>query len=203
MNLMENTYLNFDFIEFGSSTSSTSSTSSSSSPVSPASPAKKPKELKELKELKRVRNITSLNLLPDIPPKFFSPDYTIKRKVHNDELIEQISFDLYQSTDYWDILLVLNGMTSMNQLPVNNDIVIIKAEKKLQEWKDKGALLNIPMTSALLLKKYNEFLLLEETLNEKYRYINYISPEDMSELLADIEANKTKAKINKSLIINI
>ena len=188
MRLMKNTYLDFDFIEFGSNVT------------------KKPKELKELKELKeakKVRNTTSLNLLPDIPPKFFGPDYTIKRKVHNDELIEQISFDLYQSTDYWDILLVLNGMTSMNQLPVNNDIVIIKAEKKLQEWKDKGALLNIPMTSELLLKKYNEFLLQEENLNEKYRYINYVSAEDMSELLADIEANKTKTKINRGLIINI
>ena len=150
---------------------------------------------------KDIKNMTCLGLLPDIPDKFHGTDYIIKRKVHDDELIEQIAYNIYENTDYWDILLALNGMTSMNQLPVNNDIVIIRADKKLQAWKDKGSLLNSIMTPEILLEKYNEFLILEEELNEKYRYINYISVEDMSELLADLESAKSTTKINKNLIV--
>lgn len=155
-----------------------------------------------LKDDNTVKNTTTLNLLPSIPDKYFSNDYILEYKVADDRLLESIAFELYENTNYWDILLILNGMRSMNELPVNHDIVISRADRKLLEWKKKGALLPGNLTDEVIQNKYENILLLEEELNEKFRYIKYISTDDLSELEADLTSIKSHVKINENLIIN-
>jgi len=156
----------------------------------------------KLKNGEKVKNTTTLNLLPDIPNKYFTDEYILQYKVTDDRLLESISFELYESTDYWDILLILNSMRNMNELPVNYDIVINRADKKISEWKSKGNLLPKNMTDEIIQAKYEEILAEEVELNEKFRYIKYISKEDLSELEADLDILKSEVKLNKNLIIN-
>ena len=40
-------------------------------------------------------------------------------QVSNDERIEVISFNIYRSSDYWDLLLLINNIKDFRKLPVN------------------------------------------------------------------------------------
>ncbi len=148
-----------------------------------------------------VENTTTLGLLPTIPEKYFTEDYYILKKIEDDRLLEAISYEIYENTNYWDLLMVLNGMTTMNQLPVNYDVILLKAEQELSGWLDRANLMYTYLTDEQKEEKYNVLLdkLVEE--NEKYRSIRYISPTDLSELLADLDNAKNEIKINKKIII--
>ena len=149
-----------------------------------------------------VENTTTLGILPAIPEKYFTENYYILKKVENDRLLEALSWEIYENTNYWDILMVLNGMTTMNQLPVNFDVVMIRAERELEGWVKRGNLMYSHLSNSEIKEKYNEIEAEQVELNEKYRNIKYISPIDLSELLADLENVKNEVKINKNLIIN-
>ena len=149
-----------------------------------------------------VENITTLGILPDIPLKYFTEDYYRLKKIEDDRLLESLSWDIYDNTNYWDILMVLNNMSSMSELPVNYDIVLLRAERELEGWILQGELMYSFLTDAQILEKYNQILESEIEKNEKYRSIKYISPTDLSELLADLTLVKDEVKIDKELIIS-
>jgi hypothetical protein len=148
-----------------------------------------------------VRNTTTLNLLPDIPEKFFSNEYLLTKKIQDDTLLEAISFELYETTDYWDVLMIINDMKSMNELPVNYDIILDRVDIKLYKWKKKGNLLSSVMTDEVIDKKYKEILQEEVELNEKFRFIKYISQDSLSELISELDKLKSSKKINKKILI--
>jgi len=152
-------------------------------------------------DIGRMENITTLNILPDIPEKFFTKDYILLKKIEDDVLLEAISFELYKNTNYWDILMVLNGMRSMNELPVNYDIVLLKVERELKGWLEQANLIYSFLSDEQVNIKYEEILKEEIEKNEKYRNFKYISPTDLSELLADLDSKKDTIKINPNLII--
>ena len=148
---------------------------------------------------KIVQNTTSLNLLPDIPEKFYGNEYMLEYKVDDDRLLEALSFELYDSTDYWDILFVYNKMSNMNELPVNYDIVLNKADKKMYEWKQKGKLLPENFTDEIIDKKYKEILEEEVKLNEKYRIINILIQQIYQNLKQYLIKYQKKQKLIKIL----
>lgn len=105
-------------------------------------------------------------------------------QVSNDERIEVISFNIYRSSDYWDLLLLINEIKDFRKLPVNQD----KLEKRLNEiyseWLDT---FGKNKTEAQKLEKHQE---LEQELfleNEKYRIIKYINIDKISEIKAMIK----------------
>jgi hypothetical protein len=99
-----------------------------------------------------VRNLTEINTLPDIPEKYFTNEYLKLYLMENDRLIESLSFELYESTNYWDLLLKLNGITNTSHLPVNNDIILIRTSESLTRWMKAGAV----MKGINLVEQYNE-----------------------------------------------
>jgi hypothetical protein len=48
--------------------------------------------------------------------------------------IEQLAYDYYSDVNYWDVILVLNNMSTYLQLPQSNDIIIDNTLKKLTKW---------------------------------------------------------------------
>ena len=108
----------------------------------------------------------------------------LEYQVSNDERIEVISFNIYRSSDYWDLLLLINDIKDFRKLPVNQD----KLEKRLNEiyseWLDA---FGKNKTEAQKLEKHQE---LEQELfleNEKYRIIKYINIDKISEIKAMIK----------------
>ena len=176
-----------------------------------------------------VRNLTEINTLPDIPEKYSTNEYSKLYLMENDRLIESLSFELYENTNYWDILLKLNGVTNVSHLPVNNDIILLRATSSLTRWMKAGAVMKginlieqyddvitilesgakVEVTEEgeqdqqVVKRKYLSILDEETEKNERYRNFKYLSLGDMSELEADLDVLKQRPKIPEGLIINI
>jgi len=149
-----------------------------------------------------VKNITRFNLLPEIPDKFKSIDFTEKVKIDDNELIEFISFKLYETTDYWDILLFINNIKNLDELPVDYDILIDRAQREIDIWKNKYRTLSFELTDEAINNKYINILEDLKVKNEKFRFLTYIPVEYMSEIITYIDDNINLVKINKNIIIN-
>jgi len=148
-----------------------------------------------------VRNITTLGILPDIPAKYLENRHLLEKLVEDDRLMESLSFELYGTPKHWDLLMVVNNMQSLFDLPVNHDIILNRVEKKLIDWKNRGRNLTVRITDKMILNKYKEMLIEEEEKNNRFRKIKYINPGSLSGLASDLEALKNEDKINKKLII--
>lgn len=148
-------------------------------------------------------NFTSFPLLHNIPDKYFTNDYKLSYTCPNDYLIEHISYTLYGTTDYWDFLMVYNGINSISQLPVSEDIVIDRAERKFNDFKYTLNLMYNTVKENILEEEYNRILEEERDLNEKFRIINYISKADLSELETYLKSVQGTPKIDKNILKEI
>jgi hypothetical protein len=170
-----------------------------------------------------LRNLTELNTLPDIPEKYYGNEYVKLYLYEDDRLIENLSYELYDTTKYWDLLLKFNGIINTSLLPVNNDILLKRARKKLDSWivagatrrdiniksqyeevttlLDRGELIEVLNETELVKIKYLDFLKYEIEKNEKYRNFKYLSLSDISELEMELLSLKTKPKLPEELIV--
>lgn len=150
-----------------------------------------------------VKNFTSLDLLPKIPLKYYQDQENfLEKQIDDDMLIEGISQEIYKSPDYWGLLLVFNEITSFDMLPTNYDTVLERAEEEFENWLSKSYLINRIISEDEKEAKKEEILNTKIEENEKYRYIKYISPDNISVLLAELKTLKNKAAINSDLMIN-
>ena len=136
-------------------------------------------------EIYQIRDFTNTVSIDNVLKKYDEFIKTIQ--VDEDEKIENISFKLYGTTDYWDMLIILNGMKSMIELPVNYDKVVERAKNKFNKWLKIFSKLK---TQEQKDQKYEEFLNLEIDLNEKYRNLKYIDRNMISKFQLDIRNYK-------------
>lgn len=107
----------------------------------------------------------------------------LEYQVSNDERIEVASYNIYESANYWDMLLIINGIDDWRKLPVNQDKLEARKNDVYNEWLDAfGKFKNESQKEAKLQELENQ-LFLE---NEKYRNIKYIKKEKLNEIKAKI-----------------
>jgi len=148
---------------------------------------------------KIVKNTSSINRLPKLSDLNIPSSLFYELKLEDNRLLEAVSFDLYESTDYWDILMLINGMTVFNSLPLSYDTVLNKAQDRYNEWlKFIGN--NRGYESYEIEQKYNEILKEENEKNEKYRYIKYVNSSDMPYFETQLKAFIDKTNIDENLI---
>ena len=92
--------------------------------------------------------------------------------------LENISYNEYGRSDYWDLLFKLNQMTSPFDLPKSIDYVIKMVEEELAIWGDKFPTLS----EALLEEKRNELLNKYTNINELYRKFRCIKTSYIQEM---------------------
>jgi len=138
-----------------------------------------------------IKNTTDLNLLPRIPDIFKGNDYIKELLIEDNTLIEQISYRLYDTTDYWDLLFVLNNMTNLNQLPKEEDIILRRADNIYKKWLEVNQS-TVIYEDLNIEEKYKNILKEEEEKNEKYRYFKYISSSHISEVMNELKKIKEK-----------
>lgn len=122
--------------------------------------------------------------------------------VTDDELIDAISYKLYETPRYWDIIAVLNELTSIDDLPKNMDIIIKKAQKKFEEFQTVLPFFNYKLTEEDLEEIYQKILDEEKEKNEKFRQLKYVTQSDLNDLIAYYKENLDKIKLDENLIIN-
>lgn len=150
---MKNTILNYDEILEGTSGSTTIVSQDYTS--------------------KYFRQIQMLNELKD-------SNYIDYFELADNQTIEQVSFILYETADYWDILVLINGMDPIFDMTYNFDIVSDIADSKLDKYySDFSEYIN--QTSKDRLRE--DVLKTEIQKNEDNRTIKVIKPRMLSEFI--------------------
>ena len=112
-------------------------------------------------------------------------------EVQDDERIEVISYNIYGTADYWDLIMILNDMKQQTELPVNSDKLEVLQQSLYNEW---FRLFGKTKTRDQLQAKEKELYELMFNRNEKYRKINYINPSYVNAFNSDLTQIKLQAK---------
>ena len=129
-----------------------------------------------------IRDYTNLVSIQEILDKY--KEYIQIYQVLEDERLDTISYKLYGTTDYWDMLVLLNDLKCMTDLPVNYDKVENRAREKHEDW---TKIFGKQKTKEQIASKYEEFLEQEIANNEKYRNFKYIDSSVINRFYLDIQ----------------
>lgn len=102
----------------------------------------------------------------------------------DDEKIEGISYFLYQSTNFYDLLMIMNGMTNPEQLPRNPDIVFKKIEEEYKEWESAIGSKKSEQQKSLKKMWFEQQIKAE---NEKFRTLLYFPKQLLSLIEVDFK----------------
>ena len=139
-----------------------------------------------------IRDYTNLVSIQEILDKY--KEYIQIYQVLEDERLDTISYKLYGTTDYWDMLVLLNDLKCMTDLPVNYDKVENRARQKHEEW---TKIFGKQKTKEQIASKYEEFLEQEIANNEKYRNFKYIDSSVINRFYLDIQNFKKELQRKK------
>ena len=128
------------------------------------------------------RDYTNLVSIREILDKY--KEYIQIYQVLEDERLDTISYKLYGTTDYWDMLVLLNDLKCMTDLPVNYDKVENRARQKHEDW---TKIFGKQKTKEQIASKYEEFLEQEIANNERYRNFKYIDTSMINRFHLDIQ----------------
>lgn len=108
--------------------------------------------------------------------------YLATYKIADDDKLERISYDIYGTTNYWDILLQLNDKNPLFELPYSLDTIIYGSE---EYWNDYANFLyfQAPLNSEILNNLIDEEIEKMKEQNEKYRFLYIIKPTKIQEFL--------------------
>lgn len=139
-----------------------------------------------------IRDYTNLVSIQEILDKY--KEYIQIYQVLEDERLDTISYKLYGTTDYWDMLVLLNDLKCMTDLPVNYDKVENRARQKHEDW---TKIFGKQKTKEQIASKYEEFLEQEIANNEKYRNFKYIDSSVINRFYLDIQNFKKELQRKK------
>lgn len=105
---------------------------------------------------------------------------TTYQLVDNDK-IERISYELYGSTDYWDILVLLNGADPLFHMAYGENILLDSIETSLNKYL-YFIYSHAPLSDDTRIEELTEYYDAElKNDNERIRFIYVIKPENISD----------------------
>lgn len=131
------------------------------------------------------KDIAVYNIVTDMLP------YLETYSISNGDKLERISYELYGTTDYWDILLMINERDPLFDMPFKYDIVEETVEKIIDTYQNEtftDAPLNQERTDIL----FNDRLEQAEIDNEEIRTMYVITPSLITDAISLL---KTKGYI--------
>lgn len=143
-------------------------------------------ELEELDEF-IVSDYTSkkvdiYNLFQEMKDNGTLTDFLEVYRIADDDKLERISYSIYGTTDYWDILLQLNDRNPLFQMPYNLDATFEIAEAMWNNYSD-NVYFQSPLDSNLLQSLIDDEIEKLKEKNEVYRFIYIIKKSKMNEFL--------------------
>ena len=143
-------------------------------------------ELEELDEF-IVSDYTSkkvdiYNLFQEMKDNGTLADFLEVYRISDDDKLERISYSIYGTADYWDILLQINDRNPLFQMPYNLDTTFDIAEAMWNNYSD-NIYFQSPLDSNLLQSLIDEEIERLKEKNEFYRFIYIIKTSKMNEFL--------------------
>lgn len=114
-------------------------------------------------------------------------DYIEMYEIVDNDKIERISYELYGSANYWDILILLNDRNPLFHMPYDFDYL----ESTINELVEQYSTLiyfNSPISEKRTEELKNEWVEKSKEQNELLRYIYVIDPLKMPDFLKDIKS---------------
>lgn len=109
-------------------------------------------------------------------------------RIEDDDKIERISYELYGTTDYWDILIMLNDRSPLFEMPYNYDLLQNHAEEFINKY------IHFVYSEASLADNNRKEELTAEMLNvnlennEKFRYLHVVKPSKMGDFIKILQS---------------
>lgn len=109
-------------------------------------------------------------------------NYVQTYRIADDDKLERISYDIYGTTIYWDILLQMNDKQPLFEMPYSLDTLISGSE---EFWNNYSNLIyfQAPLQSEVLQLLIDEEIEKMKDQNEVYRFIYVIKPTKLQEFL--------------------
>lgn len=128
------------------------------------------------------KKIDLYNILQEMKDNNTLSDYFDIYRMMDDDKLERISYSIYGTTDYWDILLQLNDRNPLFEMSYNLDTIVDSVEIFWKKYSN-----NVYFQSPLNDTVLNELILAEienmKKQNEIYRLIYIIKTSKMNEFL--------------------
>lgn len=118
------------------------------------------------------------------------PNLFSSYRVMDDEKLENISYQLYGTSDYWDLLLMLNDMNPLIDMPYNSDTNINGVQTQLNTY-FYFSYSHAPLSNlARITELTTEFNEAADLKNETFRYITVINTTSLPAFIKLLKDNK-------------
>lgn len=109
-------------------------------------------------------------------------EYVVSYRMSDDDKLERISYDIYGTPIYWDLLLQINDKVPLFEMPYSLDTIIDSSE---EFWNNYSNLLyfQAPLNNVVLQALIDEEIEKMKEINEIYRIIYIIKPTKLQEFL--------------------
>lgn len=109
-------------------------------------------------------------------------EYVVSYRMSDDDKLERISYDIYGTPIYWDLLLQINDKVPLFEMPYSLDTIIASSE---EFWNNYSNLLyfQAPLNNVVLQALIDEEIEKMKEINEIYRIIYIIKPTKLQEFL--------------------
>ena len=176
---LQNSVLNFDSINIDDISNVTSSTDKNTLNITPTLNV----SFYDRKKIQKIKNILS-----KMNDAWFS--YVL---VHQNSALEKISYELYGSKDYWDILLLLNERMPIFEMYYDYDIISEAGETGIEEYENKVYRKKIlsSVRERLRIKLQEN----QEKENENLKIIKYIKKDYLYDFLNFLNSSNSKLTI--------
>jgi len=115
--------------------------------------------------------------------------YLKKYKVFQNDKLERISFELYQTPDYWDILLMINGFDPLFDMYYDLDYIDNLTTQVIEEYVGNKISPNGELISESRLSElYDDVHKDKNTRNESFKYIYVVEETSMTDVLSILKA---------------
>ena len=179
---LKNTLLNFDTINIDDVTNVTVSKTENSLNVTPSLNI----QFYDRNKIQKIKDVIST-----MNDAWFS--YVL---VPQNSTLEKISYDLYESKDYWDILLLVNERMPLFDMYYDYDIISEAGETSLKEYEDKIYRKKIlsDVRERLRVKMQENY----EAENENLKIIKYIKKNYIYDFINYINNDLSKVDIKNA-----
>lgn len=109
-------------------------------------------------------------------------DFFITYRISDNDKIERISFELYGTTDYWDLLLLINDREALCGITYDFETCTANVESYVSKY-EKEIYSNKDITDIRMNELLNEFYEKYKTRNEMNRYMFVVKPSKMQDFL--------------------
>lgn len=107
---------------------------------------------------------------------------------HNGDKLERISYELYNTTDYWDILLLLNQRTPLFDMSYDDSIITTLTEQFIRRYQI-FIYSDAPLIQRVADTLFEQYLdeAIEE--NERLRNIIIVKPQEINNFISVLREN--------------